>query len=110
MPIYNYACDECGSSFTAMRPLARFQDPCGCPGCGTPARRALSGAAAIASGTAGGPIADDRIERTEARPSRSSAAHPAGCGCCMRRMGLPGALSAAGRVFTSHGPVRRGGH
>jgi hypothetical protein len=42
-------------------------------------------------------------------PSRASSAHPAGCGCCMRRPPIPSALSSTGRVFSSNGPRPRSG-
>ena len=105
MPIYNYECEGCGP-FTAMQPMARFQDPCACPECGAEASRTTLSAPAIASINPGGRIAHEAIQ-PNANPRHSSAAHPAGCGCCMRRLPLPGALSAGGRVFTSHGPIRR---
>jgi len=109
MPIYSYECEECGP-FTAMQPMAHFRDPSPCPGCGTHAQRTISRAPAIVSINPAGRISDRGIEPMETGPRRSSAAHPAGCGCCMRRTPLPGALSAGGRVFTSHGPVRRNGY
>lgn len=105
MPIYDYACDLCGP-FTALRPMAQFLDPCACPECGAGATRTGLSAPAIVSGHAGGRVAFAATEPS-ARPA--SAAHPSGCGCCMRRLPLPGALSAGGRVFTAHGPGRRGG-
>jgi putative FmdB family regulatory protein len=108
MPTYSYECEKCGP-FTDMRPMALFCDPCACPKCGTAAPRTISVAPAIGSINLAGRISDRGIEAVETRPRRSSP-HPAGCGCCMRRTPLPGALSAGGRVFTSHGPLRRGGH
>ncbi|WP_371823111.1 zinc ribbon domain-containing protein [Microvirga sp. HBU67558] len=108
MPIYDYECQGCGP-FTAMRPMARFQDPCACPKCGAEASRASLSAPAIARINSGGRIANEATQRsaTDLRPS--SAAHPAGCGCCVRRLPLPGTLSSGGRVFTSHGPIRCSG-
>ncbi|WP_247654189.1 zinc ribbon domain-containing protein [Microvirga yunnanensis] len=92
-----------------MRPMARFQDPCACPKCGAEASRASLSAPAIARINSGGRIANEATQRsaTDLRPS--SAAHPAGCGCCVRRLPLPGTLSSGGRVFTSHGPIRCSG-
>ncbi|WP_142586310.1 zinc ribbon domain-containing protein [uncultured Methylobacterium sp.] len=106
MPTYDYACDACGP-FRAMRPMAQFQDPCACPECGTGAARTVLSAPAIASGHAGRGVARDATEPSAPSSRQASAAHPAGCGCCMRRAPLPGALSAGGRVFTAHGPIRR---
>jgi len=107
MPIYNYECEGCGP-FTAMQPMARFQDPCACPACGAEAQRTVSSPPAIASIKPGGRTAQEATHPSAAYPQRSTA-HPAGCGCCTRRVPLPGALSAGGRVFTSHGPVGRSG-
>ncbi|MGT2479025.1 FmdB family zinc ribbon protein (plasmid) [Methylobacterium oryzae CBMB20] len=107
MPIYDYACDACGP-FTALRPMAMFRDPCACPECGGGAARTALSSPAIIGGSAGSGVAFAATE-PGASPARSaSAAHPAGCGCCVRRLPLPGALSAGGRVFTAHGPGRRG--
>ncbi|KMO37242.1 hypothetical protein VQ02_13885 [Methylobacterium variabile] len=108
MPIYDYACDVCGP-FTAMRPMAQFRDPCACPECGAGATRAFMSAPAIGGGHAGRRVADGAPVPSAAPSRRASVAHPAGCGCCVRRVPLPGALSAGGRVFASHGPIRRGG-
>ncbi|WP_083861506.1 FmdB family zinc ribbon protein [Microvirga lotononidis] len=105
MPIYDYQCQGCGP-FTAMQPMARFQDPCACPKCGAEASRAVLSAPAIASmdPTRRSTLASNERNASGQRPTK--AAHPAGCGCCVRRLPLPGALSADGRIFTSHGPVR----
>lgn len=108
MPIYDYRCEACGP-FTAMHPMARFQDPCACPVCGAEALRTFLSAPAIAGKNRNGRIARSSSEWTAVDPREASAAHPVGCGCCLRRVPLPGALSADGRVFTSHGPVRRAG-
>ncbi|MBF9198259.1 FmdB family zinc ribbon protein [Microvirga terrestris] len=108
MPIYDYECQGCGP-FTAMQPMARFQDPCACPKCGAETSRAFLSAPAIASISPSGRTAYEATQPSATYPRPSSAAHPAGCGCCVRRMPLPGALSAVGRVFTSHGPIRCSG-
>lgn len=106
MPTYNYECEGCGP-FTATQPMARFQEPCACPGCGTTAPRVVSGAPAIGGIGAAGATSDKASWTMDTGPRRSASAHPAGCGCCTRRMPLPGALSRSGRVFASHGPARR---
>jgi len=108
MPIYDYECEGCGP-FTAMRPMAQFRDPFACPQCGVDAPRAFLGAPAIAGTSRGGRIAHEAARPGATDVRHSSATHPSGCGCCARRMPLPGALSAGRRVFTSHGPVRRTG-
>lgn len=107
MPIYDYECEACGP-FREMQPMARFRDACACPRCGTDAQRILSSAPAIGSINAAVDPSDKARGPMETGPRLSSAAHPAGCGCCTRRMPLPGALAEGGRVFASHGPVRRG--
>jgi len=100
MPSYDYECEGCGP-FTAMRPMAQYRDPCACPECGALAERTLASAPGIASGNASLP------GRSE--PGPATKAHPAGCGCCMRRWPLPSALSGPGaQLFTAYGPVRPG--
>ena len=108
MPIYDYVCDACGP-FTAMRPMAQFRDPCACPDCGAGATRTFLSAPAILGGSAGGRFACAVAEAGTTRPLPASTAHPAGCGCCMRRSPLPSALSSTGRVFASSGPLPRSG-
>ena len=108
MPIYDYECAACGP-FTAMRPMVQFRDPCACPECGSGASRTFLRAPPIAG--------MDPTRRTVlASPERGAngrglakAAHPAGCGCCMRRSPIPSALSSTGRVFSSSGPLPRSG-
>ncbi|MGP4806311.1 FmdB family zinc ribbon protein [Agrobacterium cavarae] len=105
MPMYEYSCSACGP-FTAIRPLAAFREPCACPACDAAATRDLLSAPALVS-----------MERARRGPASNGceessypakAAHPAGCGCCVRRSPIPVALSSKGRVFTSSGPPRRG--
>ncbi|WP_409568081.1 hypothetical protein [Methylobacterium sp. E-066] len=92
-----------------MRPMAQFQDPGACPECGVGAPRTFLRAPAVVSRDPDGRGAYSATEAGEAYLRPASATHPAGCGCCMRRWPLPGALAAGGRVFTSHGRVRREG-
>lgn len=106
MPIYDYACDACGP-FTALRPMALFRDPCACPECGGGAARIVVSAPALIGGSTSGRVAFAATEPSASAARPGPAAHPAGCGCCVRRVPLPGALSAGGRVFTAHGPGRR---
>ena len=108
MPTYDYECELCGP-FTAMRPMAQFQDPCACPECGDGAPRTFLSAPAIASSDLRRRGAFAAIEASATDQRRAAAAHPADCGCCMRRLPLPGALAAGGRVFTAHGPSQRSG-
>jgi putative FmdB family regulatory protein len=104
MPIYDYRCAECGP-FTAMRPMARYREPCDCPVCDAPAARTLLGAPALASGDTGRRTS---IEREGRGDPAARTAHPAGCGCCVRRAPIPGALASKGRVFASSGPLPPG--
>jgi len=94
MPVYEYACDDCGP-FTALRPMAAFQDPHACPDCGADAPRVLLSAPAIAGMDAGRRRAAAVNERSSNEPRRSSG-HAAGCGCCSgRKLQLPRATPAA---------------
>ncbi|NUZ04657.1 FmdB family zinc ribbon protein [Schlegelella koreensis] len=109
MPIYDYQCLACGP-FTAMRSMAQFRDPCACPGCGNGAARRLVSAPAIADmdPTRRSALAANERHASSRRPTM--AAHPAGCGCCVRRWPMPSALSSkGGHVFSSSGPLRRSG-
>ena len=103
MPVYNYDCGECGT-FTAMRPMTEYRSPCTCPTCGYSALRASLSAPSLAGmdSASRNPIASSRHGTT--------VVHPAGCGCCVRRMPFPSALSAnGGRIFSSNGPPARNG-
>ncbi|WP_353654303.1 zinc ribbon domain-containing protein [Agrobacterium sp. Ap1] len=106
MLMYEYSCPACGP-FTAFRPLAAFREPCACPACGAASTRDFLSAPALASMDRArrGPASNGREESSY---PAAKAAHPAGCGCCMRRSPIPVALSSKGRVFTSSGPPRRG--
>lgn len=105
MPIYDYDCQVCGP-FTAMRSMAEFRDPCACPACGIGAPRKSLSAPSIA--TRRSVLASNERDASSEGPMK--AAHPAGCGCCVRRWPLPGALASnGGRVFSSNGPPRRTG-
>ena len=109
MPNYDYRCPTCGP-FTAMRSMARFQDPCACPVCGVEASRTLLSAPALAGMGATRRSVLASSERNAGSQGSTSAAHPAGCGCCLRRWPMPSALSSAGgRVFSASGPLRQNG-
>ncbi|WP_267361750.1 MULTISPECIES: zinc ribbon domain-containing protein [unclassified Methylobacterium] len=107
MPIYDYACEACGP-FTAMRPMAEFRDPCACPECRVGALRTFLSAPAIARMDPARRSALASNERDASSRGPTKAAHPAGCGCCMRRSPVLSALSSnGGRVFSSSGPLPR---
>lgn len=109
MPVYDYDCDACGP-FTALRPMAECRDPCVCAACGAAAPRAILSAPSLAGMDPARrrALASNERDATSQRPAK--AAHPAGCGCCVRRWPIPSALSSnGGRVFSSSGPPRRSG-
>ena len=109
MPNYDYTCSACGP-FTAMRPMAEFRDPCACPACGAGTSRAFLSAPAIACMDPTRRSAFASNERDASSRGPTKAAHPAGCGCCVRRSPIPSALSSnGGRVFSSSGPLRPSG-
>lgn len=103
MPIYDYRCAECGP-FTAMQPMTRYREPCDCPACDAPATRTLLGAPALAIGDIDQRTSVEREGNSDPVPRK---AHPAGCGCCVRRAPIPGKLVSKGRVFASNGPLPR---
>ena len=106
MPTYDYECGTCGP-FTALRPMAAFRDPCACPACGIEALRASLSAPSIAGMDPGRRSASVMQEQRTSAPRRASTAHPAGCGCCVRRWPLGSAPSSTrGRIFSSGVPPR----
>ncbi|WP_428484744.1 FmdB family zinc ribbon protein [Rhodopila sp.] len=80
MPVYEYLCSECGP-FTALRPMADFQRPQPCEGCGGSAPRALLTAPALSGVDPGRRRAGEVNERSANAPARARR-HPASCGCC----------------------------
>jgi putative FmdB family regulatory protein len=82
MPLYDYACERCGS-FTALRPMAAYQEPCACPTCGAEAPRVLLTAPAFLGMNEATRRAHAVNERSAHEPRRSQA-HGPGCGggCC----------------------------
>ena len=83
MPAYDYDCCQCGS-FTVFRPMAEYQLPHPCPGCGAAADRVLLSAPAFANMNGGRrqAIATNERSANEPRQSRNSSRHAPGCGCC----------------------------
>jgi putative FmdB family regulatory protein len=75
MPLYEYVCTNCGP-FAAMRPLAEFASPCGCPECGVAAPRNLLASPALGGAAAPG-----------AAPAMAKS-HPGACVCCKPARGL----------------------
>ena len=83
MPTYDYGCARCGA-FSALRPLARRNDPAACPACGVPAARMLGAAPAL--GVIGGAMrrALAANERSAHEPRSTCGGHGMNCGCCSR--------------------------
>ena len=52
MPLYEYHCERCTSTFEFLRPMRASKDPADCPQCEAPAPRVLSVFAAY-SGSSG---------------------------------------------------------
>jgi putative FmdB family regulatory protein len=104
MPNYDYGCQRCGQ-FSMSRPMAEYDRPQDCPGCGLSACRILSGTPAIAGMDAGRRLALSTNERSAHAPQRSTAGagDRADCGCCKGRR--PSKLkSDAARSFPARRP------
>jgi putative FmdB family regulatory protein len=80
MPVYDYLCPDCGP-FTAIRPMAEFEQPQICEECGGAAPRALLTAPAFSGIDPGQRRAREVNERSSHAPKRATR-HPASCGCC----------------------------
>jgi putative FmdB family regulatory protein len=99
MPVYDYACDTCGV-FTVLRPMAQYQEPHDCPGCGVSAPRAMVTAPRLAGMDNARRAAFATNERAAHAPQQSSGhIHGASCGC-----GSPSAQSGAAKTFPSARP------
>ena len=108
MPNYDYRCPACGP-FTMMRPMAEFHKPCACPDCGAEASRMVLNAPAVAGMDPARRSVLASSERDASHRGPVGAAHPAGCGCCVRRSPFPRAMASTGRIFTASGPLPGGG-
>jgi len=73
VPLYDYACAACGR-FSASRPMKEFDQPAPCPGCGTPAPRALVAPALLGRAARREPASGDA--------SYGRLRHAQGCACC----------------------------
>lgn len=80
MPVYEYACPDCGV-FEAMAPMSAHADPHACPGCQGEAPRVLLTAPGIAGMSAARRTAHETNERSADAPKRLSS-HGPGCACC----------------------------
>ena len=74
MPQYHYGCPSCGP-FTLSRPMAEYDQPQSCPGCGETAPGALLTVPAIGGMSSAGAA-------SEGRANAPGGWHPGGCGCC----------------------------
>ncbi|MHB1304896.1 MAG: FmdB family zinc ribbon protein [Acidiphilium sp.] len=82
MPVYEYECARCGA-FEASAPLAAYDQPRSCPGCGAPAPRGIaSPLLAIMNGSRRAAFATNEKSANAPETSRRSGRHPSGCGCC----------------------------
>ena len=87
MPIYEYQCQDCGSEFTALRPMAQSHAMRDCPECGEASPRVLITPPGLACMPSGDRIARETNERSAHEPKSSamldrSRAHPSNCSCC----------------------------
>lgn len=88
MPVYDYLCEDCGP-FTLMRPMAEYDMPQVCPGCGIEAPRAILRAPHFACVSSETRRAHETNERSAHAPQTLSALkskHGPGCGCCAAPM------------------------
>jgi putative FmdB family regulatory protein len=81
MPVYEYLCDDCGA-FTAIRPMAEYEQPHDCPECGTAAPRVILTAPRMSGLSSESRIAHATNERSAHAPRSSKQSHGAGCSCC----------------------------
>jgi len=94
MPVYEYACADCGV-FDALRPLAQFRDPAPCPRCGRESGRVVASAPALGALSGVMRAAYAANERSAHEPRSTRAGHGMGCACC------GGATAKAGRTRRS---------
>ncbi|EON18808.1 FmdB family regulatory protein [Cupriavidus sp. GA3-3] len=89
MPIYEYACAECGS-FSAVRRIDERDAPQCCPGCGQEARRLVT-ATMLALMPSARRVAHAGNERSAHAPVSSQGhRHGPGCGCSAGSAALAG--------------------
>ncbi len=103
MPTYEYDCPSCGP-FEAIRPMAEFQAPHPCAGCGDPAPRVLLSAPRLSGMDPGRRDAFATNERSAHAPTRSRGAHPASCGCCKPRSRILSAEAVPAKSFPAARP------
>lgn len=76
MPIYVYACPNCGLEIAELRPAAKADDPLRCPVCSGLCTRSVTNFFVS-------------LGRKEKDPTVRKPAHPPGCPCCAPRRPKP---------------------
>ena len=74
MPIYEYNCSICSSTFEKLRPMSQMDDEAHCPDCGGDSRRQLSVFASFSAGSDG--------SDGESVPVGGGSGGGSGGGCC----------------------------
>ena len=83
MPVYDYACEQCGP-FTTMRPMAECDLSAACPRCRAEAPRAFLTApyfSAMPAGRRAAFAANERSAHAPQQLSKMDRRHGPGCGC-----------------------------
>jgi putative FmdB family regulatory protein len=80
MPLYEYWCEQDGV-FSAMRPMAEYNQPCTCPDCGGEAPRVMLNAPRVLRMDSVQRQAHATNERSADSPKKLST-HGPGCACC----------------------------
>ena len=84
MPMYEYLCEQCGA-FAEVRPMAEYDRPQVCPGCGLEAPRVILTAPAFSGLSDTRRLAHATNERSANSPrtlAETKATHGRGCSCC----------------------------
>ena len=74
MPLYEYFCPKCASTFELLRPMSRSDEPGTCP-------KGHSGGARTLSVFAATPRGGSAVDVMEATPGSGCACGGGGCGC-----------------------------
>lgn len=98
MPRYDYSCERCGP-FKAWRPMSEYRTPSECPGCGSPAPRAVA-APSLADMNPDSRIAHHRNEKSAHEPQVMSRGR-------LDRLGAPRPSGGGKHHHHHHG---HGGH
>lgn len=73
MPLYEYTCQECQTTFERLRPMSRMDAEASCPRCGGASRRRLSVFAAVSTSSEG--------ETRTVAGGGCAGCGPGGCAC-----------------------------